>query len=147
MDNYFFKFEKIYEDDHMLEIRLSASNSRVFAQNEFYTCPEVLSEYADKLVDYFPNSESDIIKHEYGVRERGDSDTNSYVQFNIVPYGGKGEILIDIDFIYETWSTHLGDFSCHFFLKTDVAGINNLGKNIKSWLRNTNESMNMERSV
>lgn len=51
MKNYSFKFDKVYEDstDGMLEVRLSALSPEISSQGDFYTYPEMLLEYADRV--------------------------------------------------------------------------------------------------
>ncbi|MCK5374992.1 MAG: hypothetical protein KAJ40_06890 [Alphaproteobacteria bacterium] len=146
MAHYTFQFSKVYEDDDgMLEVELFAANPNVSGRNKFFCYPQMLSDYADKLLNYFPIDQAECVEYESGSPERYlENDYNEYVCFKMLPYGGKGGVLIEIELIYETWPAHLGDYSCKFSLVTYVAGVNDLGNSIKSWLKNTDTPMRID---
>jgi len=71
-------FEAIWEDEHMIEVRVFASNKRFSATVDFYTTRDELKELAISL-KHFPNSSDSEVKFR---PEEGDDIAPCSLQFN-----------------------------------------------------------------
>ncbi|GAA4042621.1 hypothetical protein GCM10022409_30690 [Hymenobacter glaciei] len=85
----FMKLEVIWKDDHMFELRVTASNGRYSGITEVYDTTESLAAFANSLYG-FPQHDGVL------VHEAGEIDGYAYFQMKFCPFGNAGYISVQV---------------------------------------------------
>ena len=93
----FLKFEIIWKDEHIFEVRINASNAKFIGETEVYDTSESLSEFANKLLDFPKNGK--VIFYELGKK-----DSYAYCSIRFYCIDNIGHIGVEIN-IEENVST------------------------------------------
>ncbi|MBO2010349.1 hypothetical protein J4E00_14905 [Siccationidurans soli] len=89
MSSSFLKLEVIWKDDHMFELRVTASNGRYSGTTEVYDTTESLAAFATSLHGFPQNDKA--LAHEAGER-----DGYAYFQMKYYPYSHAGYIGVEV---------------------------------------------------
>ncbi|SKC10850.1 hypothetical protein SAMN05660477_03063 [Soonwooa buanensis] len=95
--NSFLKFEIIWKDDDMFEVKINASNVKFYGETEVYDTSDSLSQFANKLID-FPKNEKIIFY------ELGSQNSFSYCSIRFYCIDNFGKIGVELN-IEENVST------------------------------------------
>lgn len=125
------------DDDGMLQLELCASNTRVTCFQDFYVYPESMEKFAYNL-QQFPLNRDDSVTFEYGAAP----DFYAHLKLRAFIVNSTGDAALEI--VFDNRRELPFRASGHFFLSCEVAGINRLGKELHSWLRDVSEPFQIE---
>ncbi len=119
-------------DDIHLAIRFD--NKTCSSYIEIYTEPGVFTDFANELID-FPFGQSNTIRFQYG---EDDDKWAYYVLISVDVFDPSGKIVI------KTLVDNKGDatfhYRCEFPIITDVATVDELGRQLLKWIPIENET-------
>lgn len=120
------------DDDAMIQLDVLASNDSQVAKQDFYIYPKDIIEFSEKL-QKFPKDRNDEVKIEYGV----DPKFYCYFMLKAVVLDDVGHSALEIK--YESRSTPPSRAEGHFFMVSEVATINDLGKKLSEWVNDMSD--------
>lgn len=124
-----FKFKLLWTDsDEMVQVELSASNDIITAQQDFYAYPDNIKEFA-KFLQNFPRSINDEAKFESGSEEQG---YYNYLLIRAFVYDMVGHSAFEIKMDNHEKAPEYA--LTHFHIKCEAAMINEIGRQLSSWI-------------
>ena len=134
----FIEIERIWtDDDEMVQLDVRASNDVQVGKQDFYIYPEDFLEFGKKLQE-FPKSKNDVVKLEYG------EDPKFYCYLSL------GALVLDnvghsvIEFKFDNRLDPPSQAQVHFYMQSEPATINELGRKLVSWAGNMKEAFRHE---
>ena len=134
----FIEIERIWtDDDEMVQLDVRASNDAQMAKQDFYIYPEDFLAFANQLQE-FPKNKNDVVKMEYG------EDPKFYSYLSL------GAVLLDelghsaIEFKFDNRLDPPSQAQVHFYMQSDPAAINELGRKLVLWAGNMVEVFRYE---
>ena len=123
------------DDDEMLQVQLSASNGALTTTQDFYVYPSDLGEFGKELEAFFPANGKGEVVFEYG------SETENFYSFVKLRffYINLGKIGIHIRTNNKEQGYELA--VCEFSIESTLQAVNDLGKKISHWSRNSGEPL------
>ena len=130
----FIKFNKVWEDDDsMLQLEFSVSNSQLMTIQDFYIYPDRFLSFATQTAGFFPKLGKGEVILEYG------SEANpiyAYILFK-VGYKNLGELDIEIktnnNHLNKDKSENLKPAISHFFCAISNQQLNEFGEQLMKW--------------
>ena len=123
MDNII--FEKIWQDDNLIELKISASSEFATAYQSCYIQDERLDEIADRICGY-AESYNEACYLEFGKKEGNYTPAFSMC---ILPADVFGHIKIEVDIEIADNDTRV--HRCCFYVESELGLVERLGKNLK----------------
>lgn len=120
--------KRIWSDETMIELEFSANSANIYSQLNFYVTENELLELKEKLTR-FPNGKNNSIEWIVGSNEE---NTDVYFSFRVFIINKQGHVTIEIKMdnkLKEPYTLY-----AHFYIPTEIASINELGKNIDNLL-------------
>ena len=116
------------DDDGMIQVELTASNGAQVGKQDFYAYPEQLLEFGEKLSS-FPSSMKDVVVLEYGE----DPKYYCHMLLRATVIANTGASAIEIKF--ENRLQPPMEAQVRFFIASEPASLNKLGKSLINWAR------------
>lgn len=134
----FIEIENIWtDDDVVVQLDVRASNDTQVGKQDFYIYPEDFLEFGKKLQD-FPRSKNDAVKIEYGE----DPMYYCYLSLGAVVLANVGHSVIE--FKFDNRLDPPSQAKAHFYMESEPATINELGRKLVSWAGNMKEAFRYE---
>lgn len=128
MDNII--FEKIWQDDNLIELKISANSEFVSVYQSCYIQDKKLEEIAEKICDFVGNyNESCYL--EFGKKEGNYTPAFSMC---MLPADMSGHVKIEVDI--EIADNDTRSHRCCFYVKSELGLIEQLGINLKQLTTN-----------
>jgi hypothetical protein len=86
----YLELQIVWKDDHMFELKVTASNGRYFGTTNVYDTTESLSNFAQTLIG-FPKNDKKLL------HEAGDKDAYAYFSMNFYCINNAGHIGVEIN--------------------------------------------------
>ncbi|MBE9159588.1 hypothetical protein IQ265_22535 [Nodosilinea sp. LEGE 06152] len=128
MANAFISLKRLLYDDLAWRVEISASNGYFSGVQDFYTYPENLDALGADFYK-FPQSIQDEVRFELGDR------TGKWAYFVLVRaflFDSVGHAAIE--FAVDNNAMSIDHAQTSFFIRTEVAAINNLGQQLRAWV-------------
>lgn len=128
MANAFISLKRLFYDDSAWHVEISASNGYFSGIQDFYTYPEALDALGADFYK-FPQTIQDEVRFELGDR------TGQWAYFVLVRaflFDAVGHAAIE--FAVDNNATPPNRAQTSFFIRTEVAAINNLGQQLRAWI-------------
>lgn len=122
------RIERIWSDENNIEVEFSASSVNIFSQINFFTDKNKLLELREKLIK-FPWVENKTIEWIEGSTEE---NGYAYFYFRVFIIDRAGHVAIEIKMDNKCKEPYT--LQSHFYIQTEIASINELGKNIDKLL-------------
>ena len=141
----FIKFKKIWEDDDsMLQLELAVSNGRLMTTQDFYIYPDSFLLFAKESEAFFPKLGKGEVVLEYGSEvER----IYAYILFKVT-YRNLGELNIEVRTNNNHKSKNISEglevAISHFYCEISNQELNNFGKRLINWSKNTEQEFTYE---
>lgn len=123
MDNIF--FEKVWQDDNLLELKISASAEFVSAYQKCYIQDTDLEKIAERICKY-PNNYRESCYLEFGKKEGKHTPAFSMC---ILPASVSGHVKIEVDLEIDDNDTRA--HRCCFYVNCELGLVENLGHSLK----------------
>tara|TARA_B100001093_G_C26564543_1_gene900202 strand:+ start:173 stop:601 length:429 start_codon:yes stop_codon:yes gene_type:complete len=134
----YIKIENIWTDsDDMLQLEVTASNGNQKTTQDFYIYPDDLLDFGQKLQS-FPKNKDDSVSIEYGVAP----EFYCYFFLKALIWNSTGNAAFEIK-VNNRLDIPLKT-ETHFFLSCEVATINNFGKKLESWSKDSGKPLCFE---
>ncbi len=127
MDN--ITFEKIWQDENLIELKISANSEFVSAYQSCYIQDKELKKIADKIC-YFVENYRETCYLEFGKKEGNYTPAFS---MSILPADLSGHVKIEVDI--EIADNDTRSHRCCFYVKSELGLIEQLGISLKSLIR------------
>ncbi len=127
MDN--ITFEKIWQDENLIELKIAANSEFVSAYQSCYIQDKELEKIADKI-RYFAENYSETCYLEFGKKEGNYTPAFS---MSILPADLSGHVKIEIDI--EIADNDTRSHRCCFYVKSESGIIEQLGISLKNLIR------------
>ena len=120
--------KRIWLDETMIELEFSANSANIYSQLNFYVTESELLELKEKLMR-FPIGKNNSIEWIVGSIEE-----NTYVYFSFRAFiiNKQGHVAIEIKMDNKLKQPYT--LYSHFYIPTEIASINEFGKNIDNLL-------------
>lgn len=121
MDNII--FEKIWEDECMIEIKITAISSYVTAYQTFYITEDKLSDIANEISNYKDNL----------YVETGNKTGNNAPSFSmfVTSYNAIGKLNIEVDIEIDDINNR--SHRCIYYVKSNIDSLKKLGNNLSTF--------------
>ncbi len=119
---------RIWSDEIMIELEFSANSANIYSQLNFYVTENELLELKEKLTR-FPNGKNNSIEWVVGSNEE---NTDVYFSFRVFIINKQGHVAIEIEMDNKLKQPYT--LYSHFYIPTEIASINEFGKNIDNLL-------------
>lgn len=123
MDNIIFR--KIWQDDNLIELRISANSEFVSAYQSCYIQDKRLEEITEIIYDFVDNY-NNVCYLEFGKKEGNYTPAFSMC---ILPADMSGHVMIEVDI--EIADNDTRSHRCCFYVKSELGLIERLGKALK----------------
>lgn len=123
MDNII--FEKVWQDDNLIELKISANSEFVSAHQNCYIEDKKLKELSEKICNFVEDYNENCYL-EFGKKEENYSPAFS---MNILPADMLGHVKIEVDIEIEDNDTRA--HRCCFYVKSELGLVEQLGKALK----------------
>ena len=127
MDNII--FEKVWQDGHLIELKISANSEFASAYQSCYVQDTLLQEISEKIQSYVDNY-GEFCYLEFGKKEGNYTPAFSMC---ILPADTSGHIKIDIDI--EIADNDTRSHRCSFYVKSELGLIEQLGIALKDLVK------------
>lgn len=132
MDNII--FEKIWQDENLIELKISANSKYVSAYQSCYIQDKKLEIIADKIYNFAGNS-SETCYLEFGKKEGNYTPAFSMC---ILPADISGHVKIEVDI--EIADNETRSHRCCFYVKSELGLIEQLGLSLKNLITESDGS-------
>ncbi len=120
--------KRIWSDETMIELEFSANSANIYSQLNFYVTESELLELKEKLMR-FPIGKNNSIEWIVGSIEE---NTYVYFSFRVFIINKQGHVAIEIKMDNKLKQPYT--LYSHFYIPTEIASINEFGKNIDNLL-------------
>lgn len=120
--------KRVWSDETMIELEFSAKSANIYSQLNFYVTESELLELKEKLLK-FPISKDESIEWIIGSKE---GNTYAYFKLKVFIINKRGHVAVEIEMNNKL--KHPYTLYSHFYIPTEIASINELGKNISHLL-------------
>ena len=124
MDNII--FEKVWQDESLIELKISVQSEFVSAYQNCYVQNTILSDISDKIIEYVDNYKM-IYYLEFGKKEGNYTPAFS---MKILPAEVSGNVFIEVDI--EIADNDTRSHRAIFYVKSELGLIERLGKGLKT---------------
>lgn len=119
-------FEKIYEDDSLVELRITAISEYVQAFQDCYIDKEYLNQIGEKIHEYANIYDKECYL-EFGKKE---GDYTPSFSMKLLPANFLGHLKIEVD--VEIADNDKREHRCCFFVESELGLIGRLGEQLKN---------------
>lgn len=116
--------KRVWSDETMIELEFSANSIDIHSQLNFYVTEDELLELREKLLS-FPINKDDSVEWIVGSNEE---NVYAYFKFRAFIINRQGHVAIEIEMNNKLKQPYL--LYSHFYIPTEIASINELGRNI-----------------
>jgi hypothetical protein len=126
------------DSDGMVQVEVQATTTEWRATQDLYTYPDDLASFAEAL-ETFPTGPNAEARFEYG-KENG--EVHSHVLLRAFLLNGRGHSAFEIKTNNNKKEPHKA--VAHFFMPCEVATVNRIGKELRTWSQNMATPLQVE---
>ena len=135
----YLRFKKLWEDDDgLLQIKVSASNSILSTTQDFYIYPEELQSFSRNLKDYFPKLGKGEVILKYG------SEVENYYSYVKLRFFYINLKTIGIQVRTNNLKSGLELAVSEFYIETTLDSVNALGNKMLQWIDSKEDMVDHE---